>query len=90
MIVLQIDPFVSELVKQGPVVALLVMAVLYFKKQNEKQEQARSELEGRIEAYLKEDRDKLTTLIANNTTVIQDNTRVMQEMANKLVTNGSK
>jgi hypothetical protein len=69
-----------ELLKQGPVIAGLVFAILYFYQRQQKLEANLQAANDKLESYLKDDRDKLVKVIENNT-------RIMQELETYLIKN---
>lgn len=69
-----------ELLKQGPVITGLVFAILYFYKRQQALEASLKEANTKLETYLKDDRERLITVIENNT-------KTMQELENYLIKN---
>lgn len=81
----------AELMKQGPLMTFMGLAVWYFYSRQQKLEAAQQAANEKVEAYLKDDRDKLTQLIINNTTTMQnsneliaENTAIMRELQQHL------
>ncbi len=69
-----------ELLKQGPVIAGLVFAILYFYKRQQALEANLQAANDKLENYLKDDRNNLVKVIENNT-------RMMQEIETFLIKN---
>ncbi len=61
-----------ELLKQGPVITGLVFAILYFYKRQQSLEKSLKEANDKMETYLKDDRERLITVIENNTKTMQE------------------
>jgi hypothetical protein len=73
-------PFLSEIVKQSPLIGALVIAIRYFYTRQQKQESAIEAYNTRLEKYMLEDRELLLKALQNCTHVIENNTHVMHEL----------
>jgi len=73
-LILQILPGLSiaNLINQGPVVTLLVFAVIWFNQQHKASETANQALNDKLEAYMADDRCKMMQIIDNNTQMMQE------------------
>lgn len=62
----------DKLADQGPLVALLLIAVWWLTKRDTKRDE-------KLDKYIQEDREKMITTIQNNTLAMNEMTRVMEE-----------
>lgn len=67
-----------ELMKQGPLICGLVFAILYFYRRQQQVDANLKEANEKLEKYIREDSNKMLTVIDNNT-------RTMQELENYLI-----
>lgn len=74
----------SELIKQGPLITALIMAIMYFYRRQEKQEAANQRLNDKLESYLKEDRDSLQKVVENNSRVVEEMQQFMEKVEARL------
>jgi hypothetical protein len=62
--------YLSELLKQGPVIGLLGIAILYFYRRQQQLEGKLDKVNEKYENYLTDDREQLMKIIENNTTTM--------------------
>lgn len=74
MLLLQADvtQYINELVKQGPLITALIVAIKYFYSRQATLEANAKEQADKLEKYISDDRATLLTALENNTRVMQD------------------
>jgi hypothetical protein len=75
LLLLQVDVIttaLSQLASKGPSIALLVIAVIYFYRRQNKLEADNQALNDKLEKYIAEDRDTMLTALNNNTAAIKE------------------
>lgn len=61
---------VAELLKQGPLITALIIAIWYFYQRQKQQEAAIQAAADKLEKYMAEDREILVNALNNNTRVM--------------------
>ncbi len=70
----------SELLRQGPTVAGLMLAIWYFYSRQTKLENKLDAATEKYERHLSEDLKKMVEVIENNTHTMEENSRIIQEL----------
>jgi len=70
----------AELLKQGPLITALIIAIGYFYQRQKQQETAIQAAADKLEKYMAEDREMLLSALNNNTKAFDNNARVMEDI----------
>lgn len=62
----------AELMKQGPLITSLILAIWYFYNRQKEQEAAIKAANEKLEKYMADDREILLNALNNNTRVMED------------------
>jgi len=69
----------QELLKQGPLITALIIAIIYFYRKQNKLEEDYTEQSEKVEKFLSDDRTKMIQIIENNTNVMKENASILKE-----------
>ena len=70
----------QEFIKQGPLITALIIAIRYFYNRQIQLEQTNKETIDKMEAYMKDDREKLITVINANTIAMQNINEILKDV----------